>query len=428
MQRRECFSVPERVALSVALALMLLLAGAWSGAKFKVLHRFYAGKNNDGGLYGSMTLDGTGNLYGETWGGGAYGYGTVFELSASTGDHWKKKVLHSFDWRADGNAPYSGLLFDAVGNLYGTTSSNGPNHAGAAFELSPGSDHWTETKLYSFCSVSQCTDGSGPRAGLIPDHRGNFYGTTYGGGAYGEGAVFELTPITGGWDENVLLSFCHDITPCTDGDGAYAGLAWDSAGNLYGTTEYGGKGIGGDWGTAYELERQSDGTWKHILLHSFPGSANDGKLVYGGLVLDKSGSLYGTTVQGGGQGCGGAGCGTVYKLTRTDKGWSETVLYNFADPKNGAGPSSSLTFDQYGNLWGTAGGGTGQCEGGCGVVFKMKPGTGGKWSYRVVHGFTGNDGAYPAASVVFDSKGDLYGTTELGGGGTSVGVVYEITP
>jgi len=408
---------------TIALSLALLAAEAGASPKYKVLRSFGAG----GGLYGSLILDAEGNLYGESWGGGVYGFGTAFELSPSAGGHWKRKVLHSFDWRTDGNAPYGSLLLDAVGNLYGTTSENGIHSQGAAFELSPSSKgQWAETKLFAFGSGH---DGAGPHAGFIADGSGNLYGTTYGGGEYDEGTVFELTPESDGWEETILYSFCANVNPCTDGDAVYAGLTWDSAGNLYGTTEYGGEGVGGDWGTAYELEHQPDGTWKHILLHSFPASANDGKLVYGGLVLDKLGNLYGTTLQGGGQGCGeGTGCGTVYKLTPTTTGWKETVLYNFANPKNGAGPSSSLTFDASGNLWGTAAGGTGQCEGGCGVVFKMTPGSNGKWTYSAVHHFTGNDGAYPNASVVFDSKGSLYGTTELGGGGTSVGVVFEITP
>lgn len=310
------------------------------------------------------------------------------------------------------------MLFDGDSTLYGTTSMNGPNGGGTVFEMTPSSGVWSSSVI----------DDYGSDAGLIMDRTGNLYGTI-GPGEYGEGAVTALVHGSAGWTQTYLYSFCRNINPCLDGDAPIAGVIFDAAGNLYGTTEYGGKGVDGDWGTAYELKKQSDGTWKHILLHSFPASTDDGKLVYGGLILDKSGNLYGTTLQGGGNGCGeGTGCGTVYKLTPTAKGWKETVLYNFANPKNGAGPSSSLTFDSSGNLWGTAAGGTGQCEGGCGVVFKMTPANNGKWTYSAVHHFTGNDGAYPNASVVFDSKGNLYGTTELGGGGNSVGVVFEITP
>jgi uncharacterized repeat protein (TIGR03803 family) len=141
-----------------------------------------------------------------------------------------------------------------------------------------------------------------------------------------------------------------------------------------------------------------------------------------GLALDKSGNLYGATIQG-----GSTGCGMLFKLTHTTNGWKESVVHDFTQPTSGCGPSV-LTFDQAGNLYGTAGGGTGQCEAGCGVAFKLTPGSGGKWNYSVLHHFTGNDGAYPDAGVILDKKGNLYGTTELGGGGHSVGVVFEITP
>jgi len=417
MHPRRPFSTLRNVVLSFSLAATLLPANAWGGAKFKVLHHFYAGKNNNGGLYGGLTLDSKGNLYGTTWGGGG-GSGTVFELMPSSEGVWTEKVLHSFDWRKEGNAPLGILLFDGDSTLYGTTSINGPSGVGAVFQLTYASGVWNSSVIADY----------GSHAGVVFDQAGNLYGNI-GPGEYDEGAVTELVPGAGGWTQSYLYSFCRKVNPCLDGDAPISGVVFDSAGNLYGTTEYGGKGIGGDWGTAYELKKQSDGTWRHILLHSFPASANDGKLVYGGLVLDKSGNLYGTTLQGGGKGCGeGTGCGTVYELAPTAKGWKETVLYNFPNPKNGAGPSSSLTFDAFGNLWGTAAGGTGQCNGGCGVVFKMTPGSNGQWTYSVVHQFTGNDGAYPNASVVFDSKGNLYGTTELGGGGNSVGVVFEITP
>ena len=141
-----------------------------------------------------------------------------------------------------------------------------------------------------------------------------------------------------------------------------------------------------------------------------------------GIVLDKSGDLYGATMQG-----GSVDCGVVFKLTHGAKGWKESILHDFTQPKSGCGPSQ-LTFDTGGNLYGTAGGGTGQCEAGCGVVFKLTPGAGGKWNYSVLHNFTGDDGAYPDAGFILDQKGNLYGTTELGGGGTSVGVMFEITP
>lgn len=405
--------------------LSTFVPSASAAPKYKVLHAFGPGYDG-GGLYSSLVLDGEGKLYSTSWGGGKYGYGTVFDLSPLAHGRWKESVLHSFNWRTDGNGATGPLILDAGGNVYGTTSQNGPNSQGAAFELSPSSKGgWTETKLYGFGHGPH--DGAGPLSGLLSDGAGKFYGTTAGGGEYEGGTVFELTPVSDGWQESILFSFCHNINPCTDGDDVRAGLVWDSAGNLYGTTALGGTGKGGDWGTAYELKHLADGAWKHILLHSFPASNKDGKLVYAGLILDKSGNLYGAAAQGGGTGCGGSGCGTVYELARTKGGWKESVLYDFPDPSKGGGPISSLTFDASGNLWGTAGGGSGNCNGGCGVVFEMTPRANGKWKYTVVHSFNGEDGEYPGASVIFDDKGNLYGTTEAGGT-RGYGVVFEITP
>lgn len=331
-------------------------------------------------------------------------------------------MLHSFNWRTDGNAPSGGLIFDAARNLYGTTSENGAHSQGAAFELSPTSKgEWAETKLYSFGSDH---DGAGPRSGLISDPSGNLYGTTYGGGEYGEGTVFELTPESNGWAETILYSFCANINPCLDGDGVYAGVIFDSAGNLYGTTEFGGKGKQ-DYGTAFELKHMPNGSWQHLLLHSFPSFPGDGELVYAGLVFDRLGNLYGATNSGGA--CNT--CGTVFKLTRgTDGRWKESILYNFPKPYDGSSPGASLVFDAVGNLYGTAAtGGNDACPNGCGVVFKLTPGAGGRWTYSVVHRFNFHDGANPAAALILDDKGNLYGTTTIGGAG-GYGVVFEITP
>jgi hypothetical protein len=133
VQPRHLFSATRRVVGTVVMALVLLVADAWAGPRYKMLHAFGAG----GGLYGSLILDATGNLYGESWGGGVYNYGTVFELSPSGNNRWKKRILHSFNWRTDGNAPYGGLIFDAGGNPYGTTSENGTNSQGAPSSCPP---------------------------------------------------------------------------------------------------------------------------------------------------------------------------------------------------------------------------------------------------------------------------------------------------
>jgi uncharacterized repeat protein (TIGR03803 family) len=242
-------------------------------------------------------------------------------------------------------------------------------------------------------------------------------------GQYGQGAISELVKAQG-WKENLVYSFCPQ-QPCVDGSGPFAGVTWGPAGNLYGTTPYGGKSAycGNPGCVVFELKPRKDGSWKETVLHSFPATKSDGSVLYDGVILDKAGNLYGATYQG-----GSTNCGVIFKLTRKADGkWGESVLYDFPKPAEGCG-SSTLTFDKKGNLWGTAAGGTGQCNGGCGVVLKMTPSAEGKWKYSVVHYFAGDDGAYPDAAVVFDKHGNLYGTTELGGPGNSVGVVFEITP
>jgi uncharacterized repeat protein (TIGR03803 family) len=203
-------------------------------------------------------------------------------------------------------------------------------------------------------------------------------------------------------------------------------VVWDSSGNLYGTTQLGGKGITGDSGTIFEL-RYANGQWKHRLLHSFQAFQGDGEVPYAGLISDGAGNLYGTTSSGGTYTCSNAGCGTVFELRRDSRGrWKETILYNFKPGKNGNGPGAGLVLDPAGNLYGTtATGGVGSCAVGCGVVFRLTPQGNGNWVYSVLHRFTGKDGANPAAAVVLDGTGNLYGTTTQGGP-NGFGVVFEI--
>ena len=350
------------VILCLALVSGSLQTAAWAASNFKVLRSFGPGYKG-GGLYSGLAVDAKGDLYSTSWGGGKNDLGTVFELRPSGQGGWKEPVLHSFDRQTDGGDPRGTLLLDGGGNLYGTTSLGGPNIDGVVFQMAHGAGGWSFTVIDDF----------GSHGGVIADNLGNLYGTI-GPGEYNEGAVTELSSDAERWEQTYLYSFCPKISSCPDGDAPATGVVFDSDGNLYGTTMLGGTGKGGDWGTAYELKYLPDGSWKHIVLHSFPANDGDGKLVYGGLVVDKSGNLYGTTTQGGGSGCGGPGCGTVYELVRAGNQWKETVLYNFSNPTKGAGPISSLTFDASGNLWGTGGGGSAQCNGGCGVVFKMTPG------------------------------------------------------
>jgi uncharacterized repeat protein (TIGR03803 family) len=263
----------------------------------------------------------------------------------------KYKTLYRFKGRKDGSAPYAGLIFDKAGNLYGTTEFGGAYGKGTVFELTPNGDGtWTESVLHSFTHDGK--DGYAPIAGLVLDPAGNLYGTTLGGGAYGNyGTVFQLTPAgDGSWTESVLHSFAR-------GDGIYpiARLIFDRAGDLYGTT-------GGDdayeRGTVFKLTPQQDGTWTESVLHAFNGA--DGRYPWAGVIFDAAGSLYGTTYHGGDHDA----FGTVFKLTRNkDESWTESVLHSF-DYADGSNPSAGVIFDA-GNLYGTTyngGDGGGTCS------------------------------------------------------------------
>ena len=411
--------------LVVSAVLTLLLApSAGAASHYKVLYRFKGG--NDGMQPTGLIFDAAGNLLGTTESGGTFSHGSVFQLMPNGDGSWTESVLYSFQGGTDGAFPQAGLISDQAGNLYGTAGFGGNMNQGAVFELTPHRDgSWTESVLYSFCSTTSCNDGSGPLASLISDPAGNLYGTTRFGGTYGVGTVFQLTRNGGNWTESVLLSF-----PGVSGRGGaepLAGLIFDSAGSLYGTTAEGGyyKKCDPRCGVVFRLTPKADGSWTETVLSRFRGGAS-GALPLAGLVFDATGNLYGTTFRGGDiSACGGFGCGVAFELEHeADGSWKEKVLHQFKG-KDGADPASGLTFDRSGNLYGTteSGGDLNFCQGsGCGVVFRLAPNSSGGWSETRVHTFGGVFGG-PAAGVIFDAAGNLYGTT-IGGNGT----VYEITP
>ena len=263
--------------------------GTWTE---KILYGFAGTDGSE--PYASLIFDGTGNLYGTTLAGGAYGFGTVFELVAGSNGTWTEKVLHSFTGGNDGANPESPLVLDSKGNLYGTTASAGPRDYGAVFELTPGSNgNWSEKVIYALPGAG----GSGPADGLILDSAGNLYGTS-------ATTVFELTPGTNGtWTEKTLHTFLGGK------DGAYAesGLILDKVGDLFGTTYTG----GAHHGTVYELKPGSNNTWTETVVHRFAAGAGDGVFPSpANLVQDARGNLYGTTAQG-----GTANTGVVYEIT-----------------------------------------------------------------------------------------------------------------
>lgn len=313
----------------------------------------------------------------------------------------------------DGESPDSSLVFDAAGNLYGTTQGGGDYGQGTVFRLTPSANGaWTETVLYSFCSAFQCSDGEDPGTSLIFDSTGNLYGTTQIGGlgcqpGLGCGTVFELMPGANGmWTEKVLYSF----TGGADGLFPEAALILDATGNLYGTT---GGGDADNVGTVFELVRGENGNWTKKTLYRFNTTGTDGNGPFG-LVFDSIGNLYGPTGRGGGSGCGGLGCGTVFELKRAKNGeWVEKVLHRF-DGNNGSYPDTALIFDASGNLYGTTDLGGAYDDG---VVFQLSQLTSGKWIEKVLHNFdnNGRDGFTPNGGLIFDAAGNLYGTTHEGG-------------
>lgn len=279
--------------------------GRWTET---VLHSFNGG---DDGLnpVGNLVRDAAGNLYGTTEHGGvSRSSGTVFELSPTQGGGWTETVLHNFSLDGlDGITPLAGMVFDAAGNLYGTTNEGGKFEYGTVFKLSPnGSGGWTETILHSFGSG---TDGQGPLAGLVFDAAGNLFGTTRLGGIYGFGTVFELTPNgSGKWTERVV----HNFGDSTD-DGLlpeYGSLAFDADGNLFGTTDAGGNHKND--GAVFELKPDGNGGWSESVIYNFNRDSG-GYQPYSGVTLDAAGNLYGTTAYG-----GTYGLGTVFELTRVD--------------------------------------------------------------------------------------------------------------
>ena len=355
---------------------------------FTALYSFTDGTDG-GNPYGTLVRDAKGNLYGTTRGGGTFGFGSVFKVDV----RGRQTVLHSFGNNAgDGIDPLEGVVLDAAGNLYGTTSSGGQGPGiGTVFKLDPAG---TETVLHSFGSSP---DGELPVGILLRDAQGSLYGVTVAGGAHHAGTVFTVDP-TG--KETVLYSFRGGA----DGFGPYGGLVMDAQGILYGTTNTGGTF---DQGTVFKLDLDGHKT----VLYNFGGA--DGEDPTGSLMRDAAGNLYGTTFFG-----GAFGQGTVFKL---DPAGTETILHSFSGGADGGTPYAGVIGDAAGNLYGTT------SEGGAylwGTVFAVDP-TG---KETVLYSFSyDRDGARPYAGLMRTAAGALYGVTAIGGR-YQYGTVFRVTP
>ncbi len=399
------------IAVAMVFALTLLITHAAQAQTFSVLYSLAGGLDGGAPDAGVAVAPSGEVLYGTASGGGAHDAGTVFRLSR-VNSSWVFSLLHEFTGFSDGDIPNGGVVIGPNGALYGTTQFGGADNDGVVFELRPPATfcrsvlcYWNETVLHSFTGSP---DGALPQLeNLAFDQAGDMYGTTCFGGTYGYGAVFELTPSRGGYTESIIHSFDYP----TGGTEPQAGVVLDTAGNVYGTTTYGGTGTEctDNCGTVFQLT-PSGGGWAENVLVNFDGA--NGKSPLASPILDASGNLYGPA-------------GVVYKLTASGGGFTYSVIYSF---NSFCGYQSALVTDAAGNLYGV-------CQNGPGVDDYDG------WIYELtncsetcsvidLHNFGGSDGAGPWGTPTLDANGNLYGTTVFGGtgncGGNGCGVVWEI--
>ncbi len=337
------------------------LAPSGSSYDETVLYRF-KGESDGFEPRAALIAGKDGTLYGTTAdGGGAKASGTVFKLAPS-GSAYIKTILHRFKGKSDGAGPSGGLIIGKGGVLYGTTSDGGATQNGTVYELVPSGTGYTEHVLYSFKGYP---DGSGPAAGVITDNEGALYGTTAEGGAYEKGSVFKLTPSGSGYSESILWNLGNG----DDGANPAGSLVADKSGALYGTTANGGGGVNCDngCGTVFKLT-PSGSSYAETLLHSFQGGYSDGSLPVAGLALNSAGELFGTTEQGdeGGPSCG---CGTVFKLTTLGTGYAN---WGFGGDGSGLIPLAGVILGKEGAVWGTTFYGEKQISRNYGTVYELK--------------------------------------------------------
>jgi uncharacterized repeat protein (TIGR03803 family) len=389
---------------------------------YKVIHRFNNNRQHPDGTspFGALIFDAAGNLYGTTewgYGDGAYwhGCGSFFKFARNADGSWIETFIDGdFLWTDPGAWPIAGLIFDAHGNLYGTTAGD-YQCCGRVFAGTPNLDGtWTWTTLHWFTGGE---DGARPYSSLILDAEGNVYGTTVSGGAYGAGVVFKLTSNGDGtWTETVL----HHFTGGADGANPYASLIFDSAGNLYGTA-VGGGAYGR--GVVFKLTPNPDTSWTEQVLWAFrPGK--DGANPYSRVLMDAAGNLYGTTYNG-----GTANGGVVFKLaTNPDGTWTYRRIHVFSGV-NGMHPYAGVVMDKAGNLYGTTVTGGSADDG---IVYKLVPTASGIWATKLLHTFAGTPAKYPYGDLLLNGAGNVYGTTAGTTGDdcsywTACGTVFELT-
>ncbi len=374
---------------------------------------------------GDLMMDSKGNIYGTAYNYGTYIKGGIWELSPNGDGTWTHQVLYAFGAATnDGSRPVDSVVMDSKGNLYGVTGQGGANSYGTVFELSPPAAKggaWTETILHNFADDG--VDGNYPYSSVVMDAHGNLYGTTTQGGSARYGTVYELSPPStpgGAWTETILHNF--QAAQNDDGAGPEGRMVFDSAGNLYGTTTGGGTLDGSSQGTIYKLTAGAGNTFTYSILYTWGGSANDPGQLLGVPALDSDGNIYGTSYSGGAD-----LQGTIWEISPPAKAggsWTGQVLHSYLISGGDGYDSYGGVTIVDGNLYCTT------TKGGAnsaGAVIRLTPQSGGGWTESVFHSFGGtqDDGGVPYAGMIADSNGDLFGTTTYGGqyGG---GEVFEI--
>jgi len=421
------------IALAVGSALLTAGGRAAASSNFKTLYAFCPQHTNctDGSdPSGKLVEDAAGNFYGTTARGGANNEGTVFMLERR-GTKYRHHVLYSFCAQAncpDGRGPWSDLVVDVNGNLYGTTTEGGTHFGGTAFELVAGRKDWQFVKLYDFCAQDGCADGNfssdltyeGIEQGALYDGTSPLYGANAFGGGNDAGTAYKLAPGESGWTLEVIHQFCSE-TNCTDGGTPLGPLLPDGDGNLLGTA--GAQGAAGG-GVLFQLSPKKKKGYGETVLYAFcqnaPGCA-DGAGPRGGLTRDAAGNIYGITQVDGNE----SGEGVVYKVKPKGTRSTETVLYSFCSQSNcadGAMPYAGVVLGPAGEIYGTTNIGGANNRG---VVFKIDGAT-----ETVLKSFCDycGDGAAPMGGVIMSQGGKLIGTTEIYGSNTEGGTVYELTP
>ena len=406
--------------IAVVAIMVITMAVTAQGQSFQVIYNFTGGQD---GAYPSsgLTIDPADNIYGTTFSGGTgVGYGTVFSLS-NNGSSWILRPLHQFAGGTDGAGPAGRVVIGPDGALYGSTAAggggacvlmNGYHGCGTVYQLRPPARapatviySWISNVLFSFSG----SNGSYPQGDLTFDNSGNIYGTAINGGSAGWGLIYSLTRSNGRWTENTL----YQAQGNGDGEYPWGGVVFDRSGNLYGTFSQNGPN---NYGSVFKLSPSGSG-WTESTIHGFTFHGGDGAIPQGGLILDGSGNLWGTTVHD------STGGGTVFELTPSGSNWTYNFIYELAGGID-LGPYDKLLMDSAGNLYGTT---YGDGQYGYGSVFKLTR-SGSGWSFASLHDFTGGgDGANPFCRLAVDSGGNLYGTT-FGGGANGKGVIFQITP